>query len=98
MINHAATIVKTAFSIPFTVIREARKVVEAALGNGGTTIPSDDRANERKAESHATTARAEQEKAEIQAGIRDQARASIETVKVGEEIREHNVTADNVPL
>jgi hypothetical protein len=40
----------------------------------------------------------EQAQEEIQAGIRDQARASIETVRVAEEIREKTVTADNTPI
>lgn len=81
MINHAASIVKTAISIPFTVLREGRKLVGSVLGGDNASEPS--------------AARAEEEKAEIQAAIREQAKASIETVQVAEEIRERTVTAEN---
>jgi len=90
MINRVGSLVKTALSVPFTIVREGRKIVESVLkGN-------DDHAVARTAEAVADTAEAE--KAEIQAAIREQAQASIETVKVAEEIREQNVTADKTPL
>lgn len=93
MIKHAVSIVKTALSIPFTVAREGRKLVDSVIGGGNGGEADEAQAAQGKAE-----AQAAQGKAEIQAAIREQAQASIETVKIAEEIREQTVTAENAPL
>ena len=82
MENLVVTIVKTALKLPLAVLGEARKLVGNALGRQ-PELSEDE---------------VEQAQEEIQAGVREQAQASIETVKVAEAIREQTVTADDVKL
>ena len=82
MNNLVVSAVKTALRVPVTIVGEARKIVERVVGRDGELSETE----------------VQQAKEEIQAAVREQTQASIETVKVAEAIREKTVTAENTTI
>lgn len=83
MENPVLAVVKASIRLPVALLSEARKVVDSVL----------DRFN--GAPDHA---KLEAFRAELKEGVRADVLDAIETVKVGDKIREKAVTADDVPI
>jgi hypothetical protein len=84
--NLVVTVVKASIRLPLAVLGEARKAVDSALGR---SHPSERDAKEPEIE---------ELREEIQEGVREEIQDAIETVRMGERIREQTVTADDVPI